>query len=360
MSIIVTQEKNGRFHYHSDQTFKLTNDLCLPEIDLVYETYGQLNEARDNAILIIHALSTHAHVRSHDKDPTPGWWEKMIGPGCHIDTNQFFVVCINNLGSCFGSTGPTSFNPNTKQPYCSDFPKINMLDIANSQRLIQDYLNIPAWHTIVSPSMGAMIGLEWAVNMPDAVKNLISISSGYKSYASNIAIRSIVCSIIRLDPAYQNGFYDSHHTLNGFTIARMLGHLVYRHPDAINAKFDGLLPEAPGKGNIIEYLNYNANKFTSTFDANSFLYLTEAMNHFNIGDGYDDAVTAARQITGNVHVISVSSDSLFPPSHQNDLVSILRQAGVNTSYDFYESNYGHDAFLVEIDGVGSLIERFIN
>lgn len=347
----------GRQNYHSDKAFVCDDGHTLPSIDCLFETYGTLNATKSNAILIVHALSTSSHVCSSKDDETPGWWEKMVGPGLAIDTDKYFVVCINNLGSCFGSTGPTSINPETNQAYQADFPVITLKDIARSQYEVQCALGIHSWYALVSPSLGAMIGLQYVIDYPEAVQRFISISSAYKSYASNIAVRSIAREIITLDPTFNDGFYQES-SLPGFTLARMLGHLVYRNPESFDSRFDGYQVEKT-QGNVIDYLRYNAQKFTSSFDANSFIRLTHAMDYFNVSAGYDSLAAAFARIKASVQVISVSSDTLFFPCHQHEMAKLLEDAGVSVRMDDFNSSYGHDAFLVEIEGMGALIRDFL-
>ncbi|MCW5588521.1 MAG: homoserine O-acetyltransferase [Legionellales bacterium] len=352
----ITQTADGKYIFHSPEPLRLENGKVLPNLTLAFETYGKLNSQKNNVILIHHALSTHSHVKSHALNPQPGWWENMVGENLPIDTQQFFVICINNLGSCYGSSGPLTQNPETSQIYGNTFPNITISDITRSQIRLLDELNIAMLHAVVSPSMGAMISLDLATRYPQRVNQLISISSCYRSYPSNIALRTMQRDIIRLDPRWQQGETQE---LLGFQLARKLAHLTYRNTQELNHRFLQLEKNPENQRNIHTYLDYNARKFTDSFDVNSYLLLTQAMDDFNIAANANNPTELLKLITAKTLVIGVSSDTLFEPFQQQELYELLQQAGVNCQFHLYESSYGHDAFLVETHGIGKLIRNFI-
>ncbi len=356
MKTNIIQLSNGKWQFNSPHAFVFDNGQTLANLSLVYETYGHLNADRSNAILIHHALSTHSHVASHANDNTPGWWEKMVGRGCPIDTDRYFVICINNLGSCFGSTGPASINPMTKKVYAMDFPELQISDIARSQKCLLDYLGIEQLHAIIGPSMGAMMSLYHAYHYPESVKKFISISSCYRSYPSNIALRTIQREIIQLDQAWQQGHYENN---AGFILARKLAHLTYRNTEELNHRFVELEKQAKTERNIHSYLQYNAEKFVNKFNVNSYLYLTKAMDDFNILETTTGSQPFIKQIQAQSLIISVNSDTLFEPFQQQELFQLLENANIDVEFVDYESNYGHDAFLVETQGMGKIIHDFL-
>ncbi len=354
--MMIKQLKNGKQLYKNDKPLKLTCGVELMDLNIAFETFGSLNTSKTNAICIIHALSTNSHVCANEDDPCPGWWENMVGPGCPIDTNYYFVICANNLGSCFGSTGPVSINPKTGDYYRANFPNISIADMATALEILREALSIASYYAVISPSMGGMIGLSWAVHYPNAMQRLISISSCHMSFAANIAFRNIAREIIELDPKYNDGNYQEKYLL-GFEIARKIGHLFYRNPAALNQKFNGLNDSDDQKGNIIDYLKYNAHKFIESFDANSFIKLTKAMDSFTIAEGFINAKAALANITAVVTVVSVTSDLLFPVTQQQQLFDLLISANISSDFQLITSDYGHDAFLVEIEPIGKAIQQ---
>ncbi len=354
----IIQLDEGKWQYNSNQAFLLSNGETLSSLSLVYETYGKLNSQKSNAILINHALSTSSHLRSHHENDSKGWWEKMVGPNCPIDTNHYFVICINNIGSCHGSSGPTTINPNNHKPYGNTFPGISIHDISHSQFELISYLGIESLYAVIGPSMGAMISLDFACHYPLHVKHLISISSCYRSYPSNIGIRTIQREIIRLDPQWQNG--DFNHPLPGFITARKLAHLTYRNTEELNHRFIKLEQDQHDHRTMNSYLEYNAEKFTKNFDVNSYLLLTKAMDDFNIAPDHLNPQQFVKEIKAKTLILSVTSDTLFEPFQQQELFELLQNANVNAHYESYTSDYGHDSFLVEIQGIGNIIQNFLH
>lgn len=335
----LTENADGLQQFCSNAPFIFNQDGSICPLVLAFETYGELSPQKDNVILVHHALSTSSHLSSHAKNPAPGWWEEVVGPGKPIDTKRFFVICINNIGSCFGSSSPVSVNPQTDKTYQRDFPSITIEDIARSQQILLSRLGIKKLYAVVGNSMGAMISLTYAILFPDAVERLISVSSSYKSYPMSIATHAIQKEIIELDPDWQNGHYTKP-PLRGFNAARKFGLISYRNPAELSARFEK-------EGDLREYLDYNAKKFTALFDANCFLYILEAMDLFDVTKNYADKLAPFREITAKTLVVSVSSDLLFPPMQQRALYELLHQAGVAAQYVQHDSDYGHDAFYAD-------------
>jgi homoserine O-acetyltransferase len=318
---------------------------------LAFETYGELSPQKDNVILIHHALSTGSHVSSHAKNPEKGWWEEMVGPNKAIDTNRFYVICVNNLGSCYGSSGPASMNPKTGKHYRRDFPTVTINDMVHSQCLLLSSLGIEKLYAVVGNSMGAMVSLAWAILFPNFVERLISVSSCYRSYPVSIANHTIQQEIIAMDPKWKDGYYIEPPN-HGFAIARKFGLLSYRNPNELNARF---LKE----GDLREYLDYNAKKFVDVFDVNSYLYIFKAMDLFDVTEGFEDKVEPFRRIKAKTLVVSVLSDLLFPPQQQRDLNEHLKKANVDVTFIENDSQYGHDAFYADIS-ISEHIEKFLH
>jgi homoserine O-acetyltransferase len=359
MTFTITQQRNGTYYYRNSAGFHFKHGGRIDELALTYTTYGNLSAAKDNVVVIHHALSTNSHVRSHAKNTTRGWWENMVGPGCPIDTQRYYVICINNLGSCFGSSGPASINPNTQQAYACDFPQLSIDDIAHAQYLLLQDLGITRVHALVGPSMGGMISLSWAWQFPHSVNYLVSISSCMRSFPSNIALRSLQREIIRLDPAWQQGHYQSTTKLAGFLLARKLAHLSYRNCSELDEKYLELSAHDKQSRNIKTYLAHNAQKFISNFDANSYLYLTKAMDKFDLTQGEHNKNQILAKLQTKTLIISVNSDTLFHPRQQQELYHALTQAGIDAQFIEHTSAYGHDTFLVETDAMGQYISDFI-
>jgi homoserine O-acetyltransferase len=354
------QDHHHRWHFVSHQPFYFKNGASIPELELVFETYGKCNDKKDNVILIHHALSTDSHVAAHPDQPDKtGWWKNMVGPGCYIDTNQYYVICINNLGSCFGSSGPSSIDPRTKQTYRLDFPEVTIADMVASQHLLLQTLGITHLYAIISASMGAMLSLEWAITYPDNVARLVTISSCDKAYPLNRAIRHIKRQMICMDPAWQNGNY-AQSPLPGFSLARQLSHLYYRDVDDFNQRFLNEDEARADKSGILSYLSYNAEKFTKKFDPNSYLYLMRAMDTFDVSAPYaGDRMKAFSRMQARTRVIAVSSDTLFPPSQQKALYDALKTADKQADFICHQSANGHDTFLIEVDCFGAWIQEIL-
>ncbi|HOV33873.1 MAG TPA: homoserine O-acetyltransferase, partial [Candidatus Hydrogenedens sp.] len=301
----------------------LESGAKLGPVSIAYETYGELSPDKDNAILVCHALSGDAHAAGFHSpdDKKPGWWDPMIGPGKALDTNRYFVVCSNALGGCSGSTGPLSTNPATGQPYGTDFPFVTIGDMVRAQQELMKYLGIPQWLCVIGGSMGGMQALEWGVHYPDKTKSIVVISAPAVSDAQQIAFHAVGRHAILSDSQFDNGrYYPSSGPTNGLAVARMLAHITYLSDDSMKGKFGRKLQngnqyryDVNKEFSIESYLDYQGEKFVNRFDANSYLYITKAIDYFDISRGYKNLDEAMGQVRGKTLVISFSSDWLYPP-----------------------------------------------
>lgn len=352
----VRELENGSFEFTLHDSFYFESGSSINPLVQVYETYGELNSDKSNAIVVHHALSTSSHMAATEKNLHRGWWENMVGPGRALDTNKYFVICINNLGSCYGSSGPVSINPGTGKMYNGDFPAVTIKDMVAAQKILIDALGIKQLHAVLGSSMGAMLSTVWLTLYPDHARYLISISACAKGYPANHANRLIQREIIEMDSDWNGGHYCTSSQLKGFKTARKHGLLTYRNWAEINERFI----DKQDDDSIENYLDYNAQKFIDRFDCNSYLRLIGAMDSYDLSDGgrqkREDVFSA---IQAKVLVVSVDSDILFTPVQQQDLYDTLLAGGVEVTYIDHHSSYGHDAFLVETDAFGGYIEDFI-
>lgn len=349
----------GTSFFRPAEPLKLESGSELSNMVLAYETWGALNEDKSNAIVLHHALSVSSHARSTDENPDRGWWEEMIGPGKALDTDRYFIICMNNLGSCFGSSGPVSVKPDSDHQYRADFPDITIGDMARSQRLLVQHMGIGQLAAIVGSSMGAMVSLSWAIEYPDDMRDLLLISGSYKAYPANIANRSIQRDAIRMDGAWQNGSYTNNSDLMGFRLARKMGLFSYRNSAEWNRKFDPKIDPKTGARQIIDYIEYNAGKFVNYFDANSYLALTGAMDMYDVTAPYQSNRAAFQRVTARTLIVSVASDILFTPQQQREMYDELISAGAKPSWIDHKSDFGHDAFLVETNAFTAYIQDFL-
>ena len=344
---------------HFDAPLPLACGRDLPAYDLVYETYGELNDDHSNAILVCHALSGHAHAAGYHSadDKKPGWWDECIGPGKPFDTSKFFVVSLNNLGGCHGSTGPSSINPETDKPWGPDFPPLRARDWVNSQVRLADYLGIDCWAAVVGGSLGGMQVLQWAIDYPDLINHAIVIAAAPKLSAQNIAFNEVARQSIMSDPDFCDGHYLEKNTVprRGLMLARMLGHITYLSDDAMRDKFGRELRE--GKLNfgfdvdfqVESYLRYQGRSFVDRFDANTYLLMTKTLDYFDPAGAYgDDLSLALKQTEARFLIISFTSDWRFAPERSQEIVKSLLQAEKQLSYIEIDANQGHDAFLIPI------------
>lgn len=341
------------------EPLQLDCGVFLAPITLAYQTYGRLNDKRDNAILIMHALSGDAHVagRHQQEDRKPGWWDNMVGSGKAFDTDRYFVICANILGGCKGSTGPRSINPQTGLPYNLDFPVVTIPDMVRAQIRLLDALGIEQVLAVAGGSMGGMQVLEFAVTYPERLRLAMPLATTARSSAQTVAFSMIGRRAIMADPRWQNGNYaDDAPPADGLAIARMIGHMTYLSEERLDWRFDRRLQDRAALSYTLErefavesYLEHQGRSFVHRFDANSYLYITKAMDYFELARGYASLADALRQTQARFLVASFSSDWLYPPADQEVIVEALEQAGRDVSYHALRSPLGHDAFLLEAD-----------
>ena len=340
-----------------DGRFRMHHAGHLESPTFAYETWGKLNKARDNAVLIFTGLSPSAHVTSSVEDPTPGWWEDMVGIEHPIDTERYFVICVNSLGSCFGTTGPASEDPATGERYGLDFPLLTLEDVAESAWYVVQQLGIDVLHTVVGCSMGGMTGLAFCVRHPENVRNFVSVSSAARALPFSIAVRSLQREMIRTDPGWQNGQYDfDKGPVNGMRLARKLGMISYRSAEEWTERFGRERTADDHEGpfgidfEVESYLDAHASKFIGTFDPNCYLYLSRAMDLFDATDhGGSLQQGLSRVALDRALIIGVETDFLFPVEQQEELAIGLKEYVPDVAFRRMDSRQGHDAFLVDMD-----------
>ncbi|MCL6264401.1 homoserine O-acetyltransferase [Craterilacuibacter sp. RT1T] len=340
-----------------DTPLALASGAVLPAYQLAFETYGTLNAAKSNAILICHALSGHHHVagRYSESDKSAGWWDSMIGPGKPIDTERFFVVGVNNLGGCHGSTGPSSINPASGEPWGADFPMVTVADWVCAQARLADRLGIERWAAVIGGSLGGMQALDWSIRYPERIAHALVIASAPKLSAQNIAFNDVARQAILTDPEFHGGNFYGRGVLprRGLRLARMLGHITYLSDDGMGEKFGRMLRSGEYKFGfdvefeIESYLRYQGDKFSDSFDANTYLLMTKALDYFDPAREYGgDLVKALQRASAGFLVASFTSDWRFSPERSRETVKALVAAGRRVSYAEIESAHGHDAFLM--------------
>lgn len=353
-----------------DEPLPLVCGRTLNSYQLVYETYGELNQDASNAVLICHALSGDHHAAGYysEEDSKPGWWNSCIGPGKPIDTNSFFVVSLNNLGGCNGSTGPNQINPETGELYGPDFPIVTVKDWVESQARLADRLGIRQWAAVVGGSLGGMQALRWSLDYPDRLLHAVVIASTPKLTAQNIAFNEIARKAITSDPEFHNGRYYQHDTVptKGLMLARMIGHITYLSDASMGEKFGrDRKTDAFNFGYGVEfevesYLNYQGKRFSQTFDANTYLLMTRALDYFDpaadFGGSLEDAITRAKCA---YLVLSFSTDWRFSPERSERLVEAMVKAGKKVSYAEIDAPYGHDAFLIPTQRYTALFSAYM-
>ncbi len=337
-------------------------------INVRYETYGTLDREHSNAILIVHAFSGDAHAAGvHPGDTLPGWWDNMIGPGKAFDTNTYFVICSNVLGGCQGTTGPGSPDPLTGRPYALEFPVVTINDMVKVQKRLIEHLGIDRLLTVAGGSMGGMQALEWAVTYPESVATAIILAATSCLSAQGIAFDAVGRNAIMSDPRWNNGnYYDTEPPARGLAIARMLGHITYLSDESMGMKFGRKLQQRSQFGfdfddqfAVESYLEHQGGKFVDRFDANSYIYLTKAMDYYDIGKRYGSLQHAFEQGTSKYLVISFTSDWLYPPYQSKEMVFAMIKAGKDASYAELSSPYGHDSFLLETTRQAEIISGFL-
>lgn len=342
---------------HFSDPLTLKSGAVLPQFDLVYETYGTLNADKSNAVMICHALSGNHHLagRYSAEDKHPGWWDNLIGPGRPLDTNRFFVIGLNNLGGCHGSSGPASINPATNKPWGSQFPVLTVEDWVASQARLADHLGIKQLAAVIGGSLGGMQALQWTLSYPDRVRHALVIAAAPNLTAQNMAFNEVARQAIITDPEFHGGDYYEHGTVphRGLRIARMLGHITYLSDDAMGAKFGRKLRDGVIKYSfdvefeMESYLRYQGDKFAGEFDANTYLRMTRALDYFDPALEYHGDLTAAfARAKAAFLVVSFTSDWRFSPARSREIVKALLDNELAVSYAEVTAAHGHDAFLM--------------
>ncbi len=352
------------------EAIPLDAGAVLSPVDVAYQTYGVLNEDRSNAILICHAFTGDAHAAGFsEEDGQLGWWDNMVGPGKAMDTNKFFVICSNVLGGCRGTTGPATIDPRTGEPYGMSFPMITVGDMVRLQKMLVDHLGISKLLAVVGGSMGGMQALEWAVAYPDSVASCMAIATTARHGAQQIAFNEVGRQAIMADPDFYGGNYYHYGTkpARGLSVARMVGHITYMSDDSMRHKFGRRLREKDSfsfdfsaEFEVESYLRYRGSRFVDRFDANSYLYITKAMDYFDLAAHHATLPAALHQAKARFLVISFTSDWLYPSYQSLEIVSSLRSRNKDVAYVQLESQYGHDAFLLEVEEQSSVVSGFLD
>lgn len=350
----------------------------IDDVTIAYETYGKLNKNKSNVILMVHAFSGDSHVSSHpDEAEIPGWWEGFIGPGLIFDTDKYFIICSNVIGGCMGSTGPSSVNPATNKQYGINFPEITIKDMVNGQKRLLDTLGISKLNSVVGGSMGGMQVLEWTLSYPDIMDSAIAIATTSKLSAQGIAFNEVGRRAIINDPKWKRGDYSFDDPPKmGLAIARMIGHITYLSDDSMRERFgrnhcskerSNIYSDLSGLGNInlkpefeVEsYLNYKGYSFTRRFDANTYLYLTKAIDYFDLEAEYGSLFNAFSHVKCKYLIMTITGDWLYPVYQGKQILQALQANGKDVVYCEMDSDYGHDAFLLEYDKVEPVIRPFL-
>lgn len=355
---------------HFNASLTLKSGGVLPAFDLTYETYGELNTEKSNAVLICHALSGTHHVagRYTSEDKHAGWWDNLIGPNKPLDTNKFFVIGVNNLGGCHGSTGPASIDPLTSKPFGASFPIVTVEDWVKSQAMLADYLGIDAFAAVVGGSLGGMQALQWSMAYPERIKYALVIASSPNLTAQNMAFNEVARQAITTDPEFHGGDYYAHNVVpsRGLRIARMLGHITYLSDDAMGAKFGRKLKDTIKYSFDVEfemesYLRYQADKFAVEFDANTYLRMTRALDYFDPATAFDGDLSAALdKVTAKFLVISFTSDWRFSPKRSREIVKALLDNELPVKYAEVTAAHGHDAFLMPDEHYHAILRSYLS
>jgi len=349
--------------------FQLESGKKLGPINIRYETYGALNSDRSNAILLFHAFSGDAHAAGYlsETDKIPGWWDAMIGPGKAFDTDRYFLICSNIIGGCRGSTGPSSINPQTGKPYALSFPLITINDMVRTQNELVRHLGISELFAVAGGSMGGMQALEWSIYYPQKVRAVIILASTARLTAQGIAFDALSRNAIMSDFRWQNGnYYGKEIPSRGLAIARMAGHITYLSDEAMHKKFGRRLQGKEQYGydfsdefEVESYLQYQGDKFVERFDANSYIYISKAMDYFDLGARFGGLDEAFAETTAKFLIVSFSSDWLYPSYQSKELVFALTKNRKDVSYIEINCPYGHDSFLLETDRQSTIISSFL-
>lgn len=356
MGLVETQ--TARF----ESRFEFQSGKSIEGFELVYETYGQLNASRSNAILICHALSGHHHAAGYAAgEDRPGWWDNCIGPGKPIDTDLFYVVSLNNLGGCHGSTGPRAINPETGRAWGPDFPRVSVKDWVTSQAMLSDSLEIDQWAAIIGGSLGGMQALQWSIDFPERVRHALLIAAATKLSAQNIAFNEIARLAIQGDPNFTSGSSPKH----GLGLARMIGHVTYLSDLSMREKFgreirSGEFEDLDVQFQVESYLHYQGEKFAADFDPHTYIIMTRALDYFDPAAEFNnDFVAALKDVMAGFLVVSFSTDWRFSPERSQEIVDAMITAGVNVSSVNIEASSGHDSFLMEIDRYFDVLRTYL-
>ncbi len=345
---------------HFNEPLALACGRTLPAYDLMVETYGELNASRSNAVLICHALSGHHHAAGYHSldDRKPGWWDSCIGPGKPIDTRKFFVVALNNLGGCNGSTGPSSPNPDTGRPYGADFPVLTVEDWVNSQARLADRLGIAQWAAVIGGSLGGMQALQWTISYPERIRHCLAIASAPKLSAENIAFNEVARQAILSDPDFHSGHFQEKGVIpkRGLMLARMVGHITYLSDEAMGEKFGRELKTDQlnydfhsVEFQVESYLRYQGEEFSGRFDANTYLLMTKALDYFDPAHAHGgDLAKTLAGVQARFLIVSFTTDWRFSPARSKEIVNALMAARKDVSYLEVDAPQGHDAFLIPI------------
>ncbi len=361
-------------HFPAERPIALDNSKTLQDVTVAYETWGELNKDKSNAILLCHAWTgdSHAAGSAEEGTPTPGWWEGLVGPNCAIDTNKWFVVCTNSLGGCQGTTGPASNHPQDGKPYGSRFPVITVRDMVRAQVRVSDMLGIDVWHSVIGGSMGGMQVLEWAITFPHRLRTAIPIATCLQATAQQIAWGAIGRRAIRLDPKWQGGdYYDAaigEGPWQGLAIARMIAQVTFRSDNVFTDRFGRELADMDADYNglglwdkfeVENYLDHHGDKLIRRFDANSYLIIGKAMDLHDVARGRGELRSAVARISAPVLSVGISSDILYPTYQQKQIRDMINEVGGSCEYVEIESPHGHDAFLINLDQVGKPVAEFL-
>jgi homoserine O-acetyltransferase len=362
------------FTFATDHPFAVESGAVLTDVTVAYETWGRLNGDASNAVLVCHAWTgdSHASGRAEPGHPTPGWWDDVIGPGRHIDTNRWFVVCPNVLGGCQGSTGPASPHPVDGRPYGSRFPMLTIRDMVRSQARLMDHLGVAAWASVIGGSMGGMQVLEWAITYPERVRSIVPIATCMQASAQQIAWGVIGRRAIRLDPRWAGGdYYDAEPGEGpdeGLSVARQVAQVTFRSDNAFTERFGRALTGHGAVGEMFglwqefeveQYLQYHGDKLVRRFDANSYLVIGKAMDLHDVARGRGSLESAMARIRVPNLALGINSDFLYPPYQQRQMARMLSRTGLPSTYIEIDSPHGHDAFLIHFDQVGEPIAKFL-
>lgn len=368
-SVGIVEIKYFTFGNHPEEMI-LSNGEKIGPVTIAYETYGELNSEKNNAILLNHALSGNSHAAGYysPDDKNPGWWDAYVGPGKAFDTDIYFVICSNVISGCSGSTGPSTINPATGKPYGLDFPMITIADMVNAQRELVRHLGIEKLLAVSGGSMGGMQALQWTISYPEMVESCIAIATSASLSAQGIAFNEVGRQAIFNDPSWNNGkYYDGEVPRAGLSLARMIGHITYLSEKHMHEKFGRNFQDSGVKEknlsseySVESYLRHQGIKFVERFDANSYIYITRAIDHFDLKEDYGGNLTFAfENVEANFLVMSFTTDWLYPSDNSREIVRALRVNGKNVNYTDIVTDNGHDAFLLPSDVIEKNISNFL-